>query len=84
MYHDHRQTLYATPVPRLGGPTEPPKTARAAPAHLLDVAAARRLRALKRRIERRSEDADYWKAVAPAALAKARSLRQAPDFAALP
>lgn len=84
MYHDHRQTLYATPVPRLGGPAEAPRTARAAHAHLLDVAAARRLRAVQRRIACRNEDADYWKAVAPAALAKARSLRQASGFAALP
>jgi len=57
---------------------------RGAHAHLLEVAAARRLRAAQRQIVQRFEDADYWKTVAPAALAKARNLRKAPGFAALP
>jgi len=59
-------------------------TARSNHAHLLDVAAARRLRATERQQARRQEDADYWKAVAPAALAKARALREACSFAPLP
>ena len=59
-------------------------TARSAHAHMLEVAAARRLRALERSNAHRTEDADYWKAVAPAALAKARALREARSFAVLP
>lgn len=59
-------------------------TARSAHAHMLEVAAARRLRALERAHAHRTEDADYWKAVAPAAVAKARALREARTFAALP
>lgn len=59
-------------------------TARSAHAHMLEVAAARRLRALERAHAHRTEDADYWKAVAPAALAKARALREARSFAVLP
>ena len=59
-------------------------TARSAHAHMLDVAAARRLRALERSNAQRTEDADYWKAVAPAALAKARALRETRSFAPLP
>lgn len=51
---------------------------------MLEVAAARRLRALERAGAHRTEDADYWKAVAPAALAKARTLRKARNFATLP
>ena len=60
------------------------ETARAAHAHMLEVAAARRLRAIERAGAHRTEDADYWKAVAPAALAKARALREARSFALLP
>ena len=59
-------------------------TARSSHAHLLDVAAARRLRAVERQRAQRQEDADYWKAVAPAALAKARAVRQQRGFAPLP
>lgn len=60
------------------------ETARSAHAHMLDVAAARRLRAQERSNAHRLEDAEYWKAVAPAALAKARALREARSFAPLP
>ena len=59
-------------------------TARSDHAHMLEVAAARRLRALERHNAHRDEDAEYWKAVAPAALAKARALREARSFAPLP
>jgi hypothetical protein len=59
-------------------------TARSAHAHMLEVAAARRLRALERSNAHRTEDADYWKAIAPAALAKARALRETRSFAPLP
>ncbi len=59
-------------------------TARSTHAHMLEVAAARRLRALERANAHRDEDAEYWKAVAPAAIAKARALREERSFAALP
>ena len=51
---------------------------------MLEVAAARRLRAVERAHAHRNEDADYWKAVAPAALAKAKALREARSFTPLP
>jgi hypothetical protein len=83
MFHSAPRTLRAQPVPaRLHHPVPP--TARSAHAHMLDVAAARRLRALERASAHRTEDADYWKAVAPAALAKARALRKTRNFATLP
>ncbi len=83
MYHRPPRTFTAQPVPvRPDYPVQ--ATARSAHAHMLEVAAARRLRALERANAHRSEDADYWKAVAPAALAKARALREARSFAVLP
>jgi hypothetical protein len=83
MFHTARRTFHAQPVPvRPNYPV--PATARSAHAHMLEVAAARRLRALERAGAHRPEDADYWKAVAPAALAKARALREARSFATLP
>jgi hypothetical protein len=82
MLHDHPNTGIATPLSRAPIVTQP--TARSAHAHMLEVAAARRLRSVERAAARRLEDADYWKAVAPAALAKARALREARSFALLP
>jgi hypothetical protein len=80
-FNVHRAALPA-PVSR----DHPPviATARGVHAHMLDVAAARRLRAAERGRSHRLEDASYWKAVAPAALAKARGLRCAAGFARLP
>ncbi len=83
MFQSSPLTFQAQPVPaRAEYPV--PVTARSAHAHMLDVAAARRLRALERANAHRTEDAEYWKAVAPAALAKARALREARSFAPLP
>lgn len=56
--------------------------ARAEHARLLEIAAARRLRALDRRRGERLEDAEYWIACAPVAVAKAAGLREA--FSPLP
>ena len=53
-------------------------------AHMLAVAAARRLRAAERQGLQRHEDAEYWKAVAPSAVNKAISLREHPSFLRLP
>ena len=63
---------------------EPMPTARGEHARLLAIAAARRLRAAERLLDRRSEDADYWKAVAPSALGRARDWRTADGFIGLP
>ena len=63
---------------------EPLPTARGEHARLLTIAAARRLRAAERVAEARSEDADYWKAVAPSALGRARDWRTADGFVGLP
>lgn len=83
MFQSSPLTFQAQPVPaRTEYPV--PVTARAAHAHMLEVAAARRLRALERASAHRTEDAEYWKAVAPAALAKARALRETRSFAPLP
>jgi hypothetical protein len=83
MFQSSPRTFTAKAVPhRLDYPVQ--ATARSAHAHMLEVAAARRLRALERANAHRTEDADYWKAVAPAALAKARALREARSFATLP
>jgi hypothetical protein len=83
MFQSTPLTFHAQPVPvRPDYPV--PATARSAHAHMLEVAAARRLRAVERADADRAEDADYWKAVAPAALAKARALREARSFAPLP
>ncbi|HEX6861108.1 MAG TPA: hypothetical protein VF138_13025 [Caulobacteraceae bacterium] len=59
-------------------------TAREAHAHMLNVAAARRLRALERAGLQRTEDAAYWKQLAPFAVQKAKNLRGDPEFPALP
>lgn len=57
-------------------------TAREAHAHMLKVAAARRLRALERAGAERFEDAAHWKQLAPFALNKAKTLRG--EFPPLP
>ncbi|MGE5502541.1 MAG: hypothetical protein ACM3W4_11515 [Ignavibacteriales bacterium] len=59
-------------------------TAREAHAHMLKIAAARRLRAFERSSAHREEDAVSWKLLAPLALTKAANLRLDPDFPALP
>jgi hypothetical protein len=63
---------------------KPRRTPREEHAHMLVVAAARRLRAIERTRLQRHEDATYWKSVAPSALIKARGLRELPSFQALP
>ena len=63
---------------------EPLPTARGEHARMLAIAAARRRRALERVEEARPEDADYWKAVAPSALGRARDWRAADGFVGLP
>ena len=63
---------------------EPVQTSRGRHAQLLEFAAARRLRAINRAGAGRSEDAGYWKAVAPTAVYKAASLREDRSFASLP
>ena len=65
-------------------PTEPQRTTRGEHAHFLDIAAARRKRAMDRAALHRFEDADYWKQVAPAALERATRLREHPSFSPLP
>jgi hypothetical protein len=83
MFQSPAQAFSGQAVPsRPGHPVQ--ATARSTHAHMLEVAAARRLRALERAHAHRTEDADYWKAVAPAALAKARALREARGLATLP
>lgn len=62
----------------------PQPTARGEHARLLTIAAARRLRAAERAGRDRSEDADYWKAVAPSALNKAKAWRTEDGLAPLP
>jgi len=62
----------------------PPATARGEHAHFLEIAAARRKRAMDRAALNRFEDAVYWKAIAPAALAKARMIRARTSFNPLP
>jgi hypothetical protein len=68
---------------RAYGP-QPQPTPRGEHARLLAIAAARRLRAAERAGRDRSEDAQYWKAVAPSALGKARAWRTDEAFAPLP
>jgi hypothetical protein len=63
---------------------QPQPTPRGEHARLLAIAAARRLRALDRLEHQRAEDADYWKAVAPSALGKARICRSDARFDLLP
>jgi hypothetical protein len=53
----------------------PQPTPRGEHARMLSIAAARRLRAAERAGLYRLEDAQYWKAVAPSALGKARAWR---------
>lgn len=70
-----------------GDPLPPlalPVTARGEHARMLDIAAARRRRAIERAAVCRFEDADYWKAVAPAAVSRARATRGQADFTPLP
>ncbi|MBI1406491.1 MAG: hypothetical protein GC145_10240 [Caulobacter sp.] len=62
----------------------PHATARGEHARMLDIAAARRLRAIERLGEARGDDADYWKAVAPSAIGKARAVRREAGFTGLP
>jgi hypothetical protein len=84
MFQDFTKPLPAAKQPHARIHWQVAGTARSSHAHMLDVAAARRLRAVERRRAQRQEDADYWKAVAPAALAKARALREDRSFAPLP
>lgn len=63
---------------------EPVQTPRGRHAQLLTIAAARRLRSIERTGLGRTEDAGYWKAVAPVAVFKAVELRAGEDFAELP
>jgi hypothetical protein len=63
---------------------QPRQTPRGRHAHLLDIAAARRRRSIERAGLGRTEDAGYWKAVAPTAVFKAAELRADNDFATLP
>ncbi len=62
----------------------PRRSLREEHAHLLLVAAARRLRAAERQGLQRHVDAEYWKSVAPSAVNKAHSLREHPSFQPLP
>lgn len=63
---------------------EPVQTARGRHAQLLTIAAARRLRSVERTSLGRTEDAGYWKAVAPTAVFKAAELRAGETFSVLP
>ena len=63
---------------------QPVQTPRGRHAQLLTIAAARRLRSVERDGLGRTEDAAYWKAVAPSAVFKAAELRANEAFAALP
>ena len=51
---------------------------------MLNIAAARRLRAYERACAHRQEDATQWKQFAPVALNKAAALRRDPEFPQLP
>lgn len=59
-------------------------TAREEHARMLNIAAARRLRAFERACAHRPEDAQAWKQFAPVAVNKAASLRRQSEFAPLP
>ncbi len=63
---------------------EPVQTPRGRHAQLLTIAAARRLRCVERASLGRSEDAVYWKAVAPNAVFKAAEIRDGGAFTHLP
>jgi hypothetical protein len=74
---------FASPLtPSVAPAPKPQPTARAEHAHLLSIAAARRLRAIERLREARLDDAEYWIACAPVAVTKAAGLRG--GFAPLP
>ena len=51
---------------------------------MLNIAAARRLRAYERACAQRQEDATQWKQFVPVALNKAAALRRDPEFPQLP
>ena len=61
-----------------------PATARSEHAKMLNIAAARRLRAYERASVNRPDDAEYWKAVAPAAIQRAAQARLGEGFRRLP
>ena len=63
---------------------QPAQTPRGRHAQLLTIAAARRLRSVERNGLGRTEDALYWKAVAPSAVFKAAELRAGETFPRLP
>lgn len=63
---------------------QPVQTPRGRHAQLLTIAAARRLRSVERNGLGRTEDAVYWKAVAPSAVFKAAELRAGVGFPPLP
>ncbi len=63
---------------------QPVQTPRGRHAQLLTIAGARRLRCIERNGLGRTEDALYWKAVAPSAVFKAAELRAGEDFPRLP
>jgi hypothetical protein len=74
---------FASPLtPALSPVPKPQPTARGEHAHLLTIAAARRLRAVERLREARLDDAEYWIACAPVAVTKAAGLRD--GFTPLP
>jgi len=76
---------YVAPVAReTRSFAEPQPGARQAHAHMLAIAAARRLRAYERARAHRDEDASQWKQFAPVALTKAAALREDPEFPQLP
>jgi len=63
---------------------EPRPCVREEHARMLNIAAARRLRAFERTCAHRDEDASQWKQFAPVALNKAAALRRDPEFPQLP
>ena len=63
---------------------EPRPCGRQEHARMLNIAAARRLRAFERYCAQRPEDATQWKQFAPVALNKATALRRDPEFPQLP
>ncbi len=63
---------------------EPKACAREEHARMLNIAAARRLRAYERACAHRDEDASQWKRFAPVAVSKAATLRPNPEFPPLP
>lgn len=63
---------------------EPKTCVREEHARMLNIAAARRLRAFERATAHRDEDASQWKRFAPVAVHKAADLRRDPEFPQLP